>query len=379
MARTTHRAPLILKPDEREQLVTRSQSRTAPKREIERAKILLHYAEGKTIQAIHQELHLSRPTIYKCIDKALAAGVAAGLQDKFHRPKAPEITEEAKSWVVSLACTKPRDHGLAAELWTLSALAQFIHAHAEGAGFPRLSRIPRMTVWRILDAANIKPHRIRYYLERRDPDFDRKMAEILMVYQEVNLQNEASSPPEEISPRITVSVDEKPGVQAIGNTAPDRSPKPGRHAETTRDDEYVRHGTLSILAALDLHTGEVIANVEERHRSQEFIALLQRLDDHYPKEAVIRIVLDNHSAHISRETMAYLATRPNRFAYVHTPKHGSWLNLVETAFSKIARTFLRHIRVASKQELKNRILNGIAEWNAHPVVFRWSNVDLGLK
>ena len=114
MSRTTHRAPLILKPDEREELVTLSQSRTAPKRETERAKILLRYAEGKTIQAIHQELGLSRPTIYKCIDKALAAGVAVGLQDKFHRPKAPEITEEAKSWVVSLACTKPKDHGLAA-------------------------------------------------------------------------------------------------------------------------------------------------------------------------------------------------------------------------------------------------------------------------
>ena len=176
-----------------------------------------------------------------------------------------------------------------------------------------------------------------------------------------------------------MSVDEKPGVQAIENTAPDRSPQPGKHAETARDHEYVRHGTVSILAALDLHTGEVIANVEERHRSQEFIALLKRLDDHYPKEAVIRIVLDNHSAHISRETMAYLATRPNRFEYVHTPKHGSWLNLVETAFSKMARTFLRHIRVASKQELKDRILKGIAEWNADPVVFRWSNFDLGLK
>ena len=277
MARTTHRAPLILKPDEREQLVTLSQSRTAPKRETERAKILLRYAEGKTIQTIHQELGLSRPTIYKCLDKAFAAGVAVGLQDKFHRPKAPEITEEAKSWVVSLACTKPKNHGLAAELWTLSALAQFIHGHAEEAGFPRLSRIPRMTVWRILDAANIKPHQIRYYLERRDPDFDRKMAEILMVYQEVNLQNESPSPPGEVAPRITVSVDEKPGVQAIGNTAPDRSPQPGKHAETARDHEYVRHGTVSILAALDLHTGEVIANVEERHRNQEIGQLTTQL------------------------------------------------------------------------------------------------------
>ena len=127
---------------------------------------------------------ISSKAIYKCIDKALAAGVAVGLQDKFHRPKAPEITEEAKSWVVNLACIKPRDHGLAAERWTLSALAQFIHAHGEEAGFPRLSHIPRMTVWRILDVANIISPRIRYYLKQRNPDFNRKMAEILMLYQE---------------------------------------------------------------------------------------------------------------------------------------------------------------------------------------------------
>jgi len=89
---------------------------------------------------------------------------------------------------------------------------------------------------------------------------------------------------------------------------------------------------LSILAALDLHTGEINANVEQRHRSREFVDLLKRLDSHYPEEAIIRVVLDNHSAHISKETMAYLATHPGRFEYVHTPKHGSWLNLVECAF-----------------------------------------------
>jgi transposase len=379
MARTSARAPLVLKPEEKKQLVQLSQSRTAPGREIERANILLRYADGMSIQAIHRDLGLSRPTVYKCVDKALAAGVAMGLRDKYHRPKAPEITEEAKSWVVSLACTKPKDHGLAAELWTLSALASFIHERAEAAGFPRLAKIPRMTVWRILDAANIKPHRIRYYLEKRDPEFDRKMAEVLMVYQEVNLQNASlRAPEEEATPIITVSLDEKPGVQAIGTTAPDLPPVPGKHAGVGRDYEYVRHGTVSILAALDLHTGEVIANVEDHHRSREFIALLKRLDDHYPKEAVIRVVLDNHSAHISKETMAYLATRPNRFVYVHTPKHGSWLNLVETAFSKMARTFLRHIRVTSKEDLKERIRKGIEEWNANPVVFRWSNFDLGL-
>ena len=98
-------------------------------------------------------------------------------------------------------------------------------------------------------------------------------------------------------------------------------------------------------------------------------------DDYYPKDCTIRIILDNHSAHISKETMSYLATRPNRFSYVRTPKHGSWLNLVETFFSKISRTFLRRIRVESKQELKDRILLGIQEINAEPVVHCWKKFD----
>ena len=152
----------------------------------------------------------------------------------------------------------------------------------------------------------------------------------------------------------------------------------GKHPAWSRDPETIRHGTLSILAALDLHRGEIIANVEPRHRSREFIALLERLHQHYPSDAVIRVVLDNHSAHISRETMAYLKTRPGRFVYVHTPKHGAWLNLIEVAFSKMARTFLRHIRVASLEELKSRILQGIEEMNAAPVPFRWRKFDLDL-
>jgi transposase len=135
---------------------------------------------------------------------------------------------------------------------------------------------------------------------------------------------------------------------------------------------------LSILAALDFHTGEIIANVESKHRSREFIDLLKRLNAHYPAHATIRVVLDNHSAHVSKETMTYLASRPGRFKYVHTPKHGSWLNLIECAFSKMARTFLRHIRVSSKEELKERILKGIAEFNETPVPFRWRKFNLGL-
>ena len=324
---------------------------------------------------IGREVGVSRPTIYKCLDKALAAGVEAGLRDKYHRAHEPEITDEAKAWVVSLACQQPKEMGMAAELWTLSALAGHVREHAEEAGFPRLERAGKATVWRILNAHELKPHRVRYYLERRDEEFERKMAEVLMVYREVSLHRTGTVPGGRTRPVYSVSVDEKPGVQALGSTAPDLPAVPGKHPGIGRDYEYVRHGTLSILAALDLHTGELIANVEPRHRSVEFIALLQRLDAHYPQEATLRIVLDNHSSHISKETMRYLASRPGRFEYVHTPKHGSWLNLIEVAFSKMARTFLRHIRVDSLDALKRRILQGIDEFNASPVPFRWKNFD----
>lgn len=375
MARRTGRAALTLSEKQRLMLSELAGSRTAAQREVERAKVLLAYAEGKSPTEIQRALGVSRPTIYKCIDKALAAGVAAGLRDRFHRPHAPQISEAAKAWVIDLACRKPKDMGLAAELWTLSALAEHVAANAVQAGFPRLAQAGKTTVWRILDANELKPHRVRYYLERRDKHFERKMAEVLMVYRDVNLYRADAVHDARPVPVFTVSVDEKPGVQALGTTAPDLPPVRGKHGNIGRDHEYVRHGTLSILAALDLHTGEIIANVELRHRSVEFIALLRRLDEHYSPEAVIRVVLDNHSAHISKETMAYLSSRPGRFEYVHTPKHGSWLNLVESAFSKMARTFLRHIRVASLDELKLRILKGIDEMNSHPVRFQWKNFD----
>ena len=143
-----------------------------------------------------------------------------------------------------------------------------------------------------------------------------------------------------------------------------------------RDYEYGRLGTVSILAALDLHDGHVIAQVHDRHRSSEFISLLKELDEYYPADCRIRLILDNHSAHVSKETRAYLTGKPNRFIYVHTPKHGSWLNLVETLFGKMARTFLKHIRVESKDELKERILKGIKEINMAPVVHRWKKFDV---
>ncbi len=308
----------------------------------------------------------------------MAGGAEAGLKDAYHRPRKPEITEEAKAWVVNIACTKPKDHGLAAELWTILALAGFLSERAEGAGYPRLARAGKSTIWRILNEQHIKPHKIRYYLERRDPEFDRQMEEVLMVYRDVGIYQADAVHDGRPTPIYPVSADEKPGVQALAVTAPDLPPVPGKAETVSRDYEYVRHGTVSILAGIDLHSGHLFGQVEDRHRSIEFIGLLKEIDAYYPPEATVRVVLDNHSAHISKETMAFLATRPGRFEYVHTPKHGSWLNLIECVFSKMARTFLRHIRVQSIDELKARILKGIEEMNQAPVVFRWKKFDMGI-
>ena len=376
MAGKTRRPALVISAEERERLERLRDSRKAPKREVERAAILLRYAAGEGPAAIQQAMGVSRPTIYKCIDKALAAGVEAGLKDHYHRPKEPVITQQEKAWVLNIACTKPTDHGLAAELWTLSALARYTREHAPAAGHVSLAKASKATIWRILHAGEIRPHKVD--LERRDAQFEEKMREVLMVYQEVALQNAARALGEDASSVISVSVDEKPGVQAIENTAPDLPPLPGQHGTWSRDHEYKRHGTLSILAAVDLHNGEVIAQVHPRHRSREFILLLKELDEYYPKECTLRVILDNHSAHISKETMTYLASRPNRFIYVHTPKHGSWLNLIETVFGKMARTFLKAIRVKSREELKQRILQGVREMNLAPVVVRWKKFNLGL-
>ena len=227
------------------------------------------------------------------------------------------------------------------------------------------------TVSRILANQEVRPHKITYYLERRDPAFDEKMAQVLCFYREVALVRERGEDPD--APLVAyLSYDEKPGIQAVGTTSPDRPPVPGEHATVGRDHEYVRHGTVPLMAGMDLLTGHVHRAVVDRHRSREFVEFLRGLDEAYPKNMTLRLILDNHSAHISRETRIWLASVPNRFEFVFTPKHASWLNLIETFFSKVARTVLRGIRVASTDELKERLERYIDGINAEPVVFKWT-------
>jgi transposase len=364
------RARLVLTAEVESRLSTLAHSRTASAQQVERAQILLAYAAGESISAIARRLGTNRPKIERCVDKALQIGPLAALADLPGRGKPAAITSEARAWLVSLACQKPKDLGYAAELWTTRLLASHVRQHCTAQGHPSLQRLARGTVSKILRHSQVRPHKISYYLERRDPDFEAKMAQVLYVYREVHILREAGKA---VSSQLAVlSYDEKPGIQVLENTTPDLPPVPGRHPSLGRDHEYIRHGTLSLLAGIDLLTGHVHGLVADRHRSREFVDFLQRVDRFYPASATIRIILDNHSAHLSKETRAYLATVPNRFDFVFTPKHGSWLNLVESFFAKLAKTLLRGIRGASKAELRERIERHLQELNQEPVVMKWT-------
>ena len=334
-----------------------------------RSRILLAYARGQSINGIAKKERLNRKTVGLCVDKALASGIQVALSDLPRPGRAREITDDAKAWVVHLACTKPSEHGYSAELWTKSQLAKHVRDRAIETGHPSLGKAGKATVQRILKEHDLRPHKVTYYVEKRDPDFEPKMAQVLVVYKEVEQFIESSAATERQT--TTISYDEKPGIQAIGNIVADLAPVPDEHPTWHRDYEYKRLGTLSLLAGIDLYDGKVIAVVRDRHRSQEFIEFLSIADAHYPPDWKLRIVLDNHSSHISKATMQWLKKRPNRFEFVFTPKHGSWLNLIEVFFSKMARSFLRGIRVKTKEELVERIYRYLDEVNLAPVRFRW--------
>jgi len=373
MARWRRAIELSMSAEEIEHLTSLSRSRSEPARRVQRARILLAYRERQSFYAVGRSLGVHHQTVERCIERALAFGALAALDDRPHPGKEPTITPEARAWLASLACDKAKEHGYPHELWTTRLLAAHARKHGPAAGHSCLAKLVQGTVCKLLAREEIKPHKVRYYLEQRDAEFEQKMAEVLCVYREVQILKKIAESGKSDESVAIVSYDEKPGIQAIATTSPDLPPVPGVHATFARDHEYKRHGTLSLLAGIDLLTGKVHALAKDRHRSREFIEFLKLLDAAYPAQTAIKVILDNHSAHISRETRAWLAAQPaGRFKITFTPKHGSWLNLVEGFFSKFARSVLRHIRVTSKYELKQRIMAGINDINRHPVIHTWS-------
>ena len=359
---------------DREYLQLQTRARTIQAQTVSRARILLLKAAGTPINDIADKVGLNRKSVMLCINKYLEGGVENALFDAPGRGRNAEITDDEKAWIISIACQKPVDLGYSAETWTRALLTKHINKFAEEAGHIRLATISQSKVRTILTEADIKPNKITYYCENRDPDFDQKMHNVLLVYKQLSLQFDENGqllPFSEDDQIVHVlSYDEKPGIQAISNTTDDLMPNE-THSTISRDYEYKRLGTVSLLAGIDLQTGEAIPLVKDIHNSGDYVEFLKLLDQKYPEGDKIRLVLDNLKVHSSVETRKYLATVPRRFEFVFTPKHGSWLNLVEGFFSKITRQMLRGIRVNKKEELVERIYKYFEEANTEPVVYHW--------
>ncbi len=268
-----------------------ARSRTEPAGRVERARILLAYRENPSFFAVGRAMGAHHQTVQRCVERALAYGPMSALDDRPRPGREATITAEAKAWIVDLACRKAKDLGYPHELWTTRLLARHVREHGPAEGHACLAKLAQGTLCNILNEQEIKPHKVRYYLERRDPEFKQRMAEVLCVYREVKLIKEtAAAAKQKPSDAVAiVSYDEKPGIQAIATTAPDLPPEPGRHATLARDHEYKRHGTVSLLAGIDLLTGQVHALVKDRHRSREFIEFLKLLDAAYPTHTAIKL------------------------------------------------------------------------------------------
>ena len=193
MARWRHAVELAMTDEEIDRLKALSRSRTEPASRVERAQMLLAYRENPSCFAVGQSLGVHHQTVQRCVERALAYGPLAALDDRPRSGKEPTITPEAKAWLVSLACDKAKEHGYPHELWTTRLLAHHAREHGPAAGHACLARLVQGTVCKILGQEDIKPHKVRYYLERRDADFEQKMAEVLCVYREVQILKKAAA------------------------------------------------------------------------------------------------------------------------------------------------------------------------------------------
>src|SRR6202162_2570760 len=221
MARWRQAVELAMTDEDIERLMVIARSRTEAARRREQAQMLLSYRENPSFFAVGQRLGVHHQTVQRCVERALAYGPLAALDDRPRPGKEPTITPEAKAWLVSLACDKAKDHGYPHELWTTRLLARYAREHGAAAGHGSLANLVQGTVCKILGQEEVKPHKVRYYLECRDAEFEQKMAEGLCVYWDAQPVKKAAKSKKLAKPVTIVSYDEKPGIQAIATTAPD--------------------------------------------------------------------------------------------------------------------------------------------------------------
>jgi transposase len=319
---------------------------TAPQRMVLRATIVLAAWRGQTNAAIARDLRVHVDTVRQWRHRFGTQGMS-GLADRPRSGRPPVYDLDVHLAIVATATSEPDTDSH----WSHRSLAE--HLHSRGIG------ISASQIGRILTDLDLKPHRVRGWLNRpADPDFDAKAAAICQLY---------LTPP---TGSVLLSVDEKTSIQAKSRKHPTRRVRPGRPAR--REFEYLRHGTVSLIAAMDVPSGEVLGEIiPGKNNSENFIWFLNRINETIAPHRGIHLIMDNGSSHTSKRTKAWLAAHP-RFTVTYTPKHASWLNMVELFFSVLTRRLLRRGEFTSRQDLADKIINFIAKYDRTAKPYRWT-------
>ena len=334
-------APLLLSHGDRNTLTKWAHSATAPYRVVALAKALLMAGDGIANTRIATTLSISRPTLLKWRARFLSDGLDSVGTVRAGRGRKPRITQHQVQAIVhaTLHETPP-----GATHWSCRSMA-------------KAAAVGRSTVQRIWDAHGLQPHRVKTFKLSTDPAFTEKLTDVVGLY---------LNPPDKA---VVLCVDEKSQIQALDRTQPGLPMKPGRRGTMTHD--YKRHGTTTLFAALNVLTGKVIGQCHGRHRHQEFLKFLRRLNRAFPPDLTLHVILDNYGTHKHEAVRNWLAAHP-RFQLHFTPTSASWLNLVESWFSKLTQQRLRRGVFCSVQELVVAIKDYLRHHNADPKPFVWS-------
>jgi transposase len=332
--------PLVSAAD-RTRLAVVVADRNRPQKHVARARIILASAERLEVAEVARRAGISRPAVWRWQLRFAEAGLDGLLRDKTRKPGKSPTAEALVQQVVALTCAEPPGE---ATHWTGRAMA-------------KATGLSLRTVQRIWDAHALQPHRVRTFKRSRDPEFLAKLADIVGLY---------LAPPRHA---VVLSVDEKSQIQALDRTQPGLPLRPGKAGTMTHD--YIRHGTTTLFAALNVLDGTVLGRCMARHRHQEFIRFLNTVEAAVPAGKLVHAVLDNYASHKHPKVRAWLARHP-RWTFHYTPTSGSWLNAVETFFSAMTRRRLRRGSFRSLVDLQAAINRYLAEHNADPKPFVWT-------
>lgn len=336
---------IYLSNEEREDLHRIIRKSTSPQHKVLRAKIVLLAEKKMSTEAIMKELNISKNTTVKW-RKRFSRNRLEGLADEHRSGKPRTHQADVRLKIATEACKPPET----ITHWSTRELAQHL--------FEQGIKVSHMTVQRILSAEKIKPHLCEYWLNSTDPDFEAKQTEIIGLY---------LNPPENA---LVISVDEKTGLQALGRKHPNKPVT--KDSPEKMEFEYKRHGTVSLIASLAVHQGEVMGKCYERHTNNEFIDFLEEIDQSYGHcNKEIHLIVDNLSVHKHQRVRDWLSERPNYFIHF-TPTHASWLNQIELWFSIYARKIVKRGVFSSKDALIDKTLEFIKLYNKNAKPFRWT-------